>query len=373
MNILVFSWRDPSHPLAGGAEQVDHEHHKGWIKAGHNVTLFSSSFPGAKKQEDIDKVKIIRRGNQILGVHISAFFWYFFGKHEKFDLVVDEFHGLPFFTPLYVRTKKISVLQEVAREVWLKNDLHFPLNFIVGYIGYFLEPLIFIPYKNIPFIVGSESAKKELSKVGINNKKIKVIPHGVILDLPKRKIKKEKVKTVCFLGALSKDKGIEDAIKTFSILNKLENYQFWVIGKGREDYVKKLKKLCKELKIYNKTKFWGFVSQKQKFELLSRAHIMINPSFLEGFGLVNIEANACSTPVVAYNSPGLTDSIKNNISGIIVSKNTPETLAETVDEILTNTKIYKKLQLSALNWSKKFAWDKSRKSSLAFIEESVLQ
>jgi len=34
MNILVFSWRDPKHPTAGGAEQVMHEHMKGWIAAG---------------------------------------------------------------------------------------------------------------------------------------------------------------------------------------------------------------------------------------------------------------------------------------------------------------------------------------------------
>jgi len=51
MNILVFSWRGPKHPLAGGAEQVDHEHQKGWIKGGNAVTLFTSSFPEAKEEK----------------------------------------------------------------------------------------------------------------------------------------------------------------------------------------------------------------------------------------------------------------------------------------------------------------------------------
>ena len=88
MNILVFSWRDPKHPLAGGAEQVMHEHMKGWIRAGHSVTLFSSKVSDLKNEEEIDRVKIIRKGNQYLGVQIEAFLFY--RKNRKtYDLVVD--------------------------------------------------------------------------------------------------------------------------------------------------------------------------------------------------------------------------------------------------------------------------------------------
>lgn len=373
MNILVFSWRDIKHPLAGGAEQVDHEHHKGWITGQHNVTLFSSYFKGAKKTENIDGINIIRMGNQILGVHLAAFYWYFFVRHDRFDLVVDEFHGIPFFTPFYVRRPIISVLQEVAREVWLKNDLSFPMNIIIGYIGYFFEPYIFLLYKKIPFMVGSNSAKTELSRMRIPRKNIKVISHGVILDLPKNKLPKEKVKTVIFLGALAKDKGIEDAIKAFRILNDKGNFQFWIIGKGEKDYLEKLKKLCRNEGINKKTKFWGFVSQKEKFNLLSKAHIMINPSLLEGFGLVNIEANSCGIPVVAYNSPGLTDSVKDGVSGIICKENTPENLAKNVIFLMKDKEKYKNMQKNAVKWCKKFNWDSSRKLSLDLIEEMVLK
>lgn len=371
MNILVFSWRDLKHPLAGGAEQVDHEHHKGWIKAGHKVTLFSSSFPGANKKDVIDDVEIIRKGNQILGVHLNAFLWYLLNRN-KFEFVIDEFHGIPFFTPFYVKKPKLGVLQEVAREVWLKNDLHWPLNYIVGYLGYFLEPLIFMPYKNVQFMVGSKSAKDELSKIGINKDHINIIPHGVILFKPTA-IKKEKTKTIVFLGALAKDKGIEDAIKTFAILNKKSNYKFWIIGKGGLDYVSYLKNKCSEFGIDKKTKFWGFVSQKQKFSLLSKAHIMINPSLLEGFGLVNIEANSVKTPVLAYNSPGLSDSVKDGISGVIVQENSPEELAAEVEKLIKDETRYKNLQTNALKFSKEFDWNKSKKMSLALIRKIILQ
>ena len=88
MNILILSWRGPGHPYEGGAEIVTHEHAKAWIKAGHNVTLFTSSYDKAKPNENIDGVEIIRSGSQLGGVHLSAFVWYLFGKHQKFDLVV---------------------------------------------------------------------------------------------------------------------------------------------------------------------------------------------------------------------------------------------------------------------------------------------
>lgn len=381
MNILVFSWRDPRHPLAGGAEQVMHEHMKGWLTAGHKVTLFSAHFKGAPRREALGGVDIIRKGYQLLGVHIAGFFWYLFGKHEKFDLVVDQFHGIPFFTPVYVRSKKLAVLQEVAREVWLMNHLPKPFNLIIGYLGYYLEPLIFRFYKKVPFMVGSESAKKDLEEFGIPGENITVVSHGVIIEKPKNVFSKENLPTVIFLGSLARDKGIEEALRVFSILNKKDNFsakggsalgwQFWVVGKAGKIYQNYLDSLVLRLDIKDKVKFWGFVSNEKKFELLSRAHVMVNPSFREGWGLVNIEANAMGTPVVAYRSAGLVDSVKDGFSGILCKYNNPKSLAENIKQLLDDEKKYYQLCRGAISWSKKFSWKKSKKRSLTLIDHLV--
>ena len=379
MRILVFSWRDLKHPMAGGAEQVMHEHSIGWTNAGHEVTLFSSHFKGAPRKETLDGVRIIRRGYQILGVHIAGFFWYLFGKHPQFDLVVDQFHGIPFFTPFYVRVSKLAVLQEVAKEVWLMNHLPKPFNWIVGWIGYLGEPLIFLFYKKVAFMVGSDSAKEDLVDFGIPRKNITVVPHGVKFKKPKPLPAKEKEKTVIFLGALARDKGVEDAIHMFSILNRKDDpsaspgqgFQFWVVGKASRSYMEYLQKMSSDLGLRNKVKFWGFVSQKKKFELLARAYVMINPSVREGWGLVNIEANTMGTPVVAYKSPGLVDSVKDGQSGVLCKKNTPEELAKNVFELLNNEQKYQKLQKGTVSWSKNFSWGRSRKQSLSLIEKMV--
>lgn len=368
MNILVLSWRDHKHPQAGGAEQVMREHIKGWIAGGHRVTLFSSRFVGSKKYEFSDGIEIIHRGDQYIGVKFEAFkFW--LRNDLKYDLVVDQFHGIPFFTPLYVKKPKLAVLQEVAREVWFLNGFPFPLNYIIGLIGYLGEPFIFLLYKSVPFMVGSESAKNDLIKVGISKKNITIIPHGVNLSDHKINTKKEKIKTVMFLGALTKDKGIEDAIKAFTILNKRGDYRFWVVGKGSGTYVNYLKNLAESLDLNSKIKFWGFVDQDKKFDLLARANVLVNPSIREGWGLVNIEANIVGTPVIAYKSAGLVDSVKEGVSGTFCKKNTPENLASTVYKLLGDGEKYKRFVATSKTWGQSFNWDSSKSKSLRLIEK----
>jgi len=367
MNILVFSWRDPKHPNAGGAEQVMHEHMKGWVGAGHKVTLFSSRFSGSLGEESLDGIKLIHRGDQYVGVKLAAFFYYLKNKNS-FDLVVDQFHGIPFFTPLYVRKPKLAVLQEVAREVWFLSGFPWPVSWIIGVLGFITEPLVFLLYKKTPFLVGSQSAKDDLIKMGIPGVNINIIPHGVILPRSKILDQRSKIKTILFLGTLTKDKGIEDALKVFSILGNLGNYNFWVVGKGSEEYKNYLLALAKKLGIKDRVTFWGFVDESKKFQLLARAHVLINPSMREGWGLVNIEANSVATPVVAYRSPGLVDSVKDGKSGIICTENTAQDMADQVEKILGNKDKYASLQKSAISWSKKFNWQKSKKLSLELIE-----
>lgn len=370
MNILVLSWRGPNHPSAGGAEQVTFQYAKGWVKEGHNVTLFTSYYPGARIDEMVDGVKIVRHGSQVFGVHLKAFMWYVFGKHEKYDLVIDQFHGIPFFTPLYVREKKLGFIHEVTKEIWNYNPWCWPFNLIPALIGAIFEPLVFkILYKKIPFMTVSESTKKDLERWGIYEKNIIVIHNGVSI-LGNRKYNKEKRKTVIFLGALSRDKGIEDALMVFSFLiQQLPNFQFWIIGKGELGYVNSLKLQANSLKINRNVKFWGFVSDKKKYELLARSHILICPSVREGWGLTVIEAAGMGTPTVGYNVAGLRDSIIDNKSGLLTKKNNPEEMARSVFNLMRDQSRYIRMCNYAKKWSSNFSWDSSIKQTLSLLKE----
>lgn len=367
MRILMFSWRGPNHPNAGGAEISTHEHTKGWVKKGHQVSLFTAYFKGAKKEEIIDGVRIMRKGNQLFGVHVQAFKWYLFQEHPKFDLVIDQFHGIPFFAPFYVRGKKLAFIHEVAKDVWQLNEWLFPLNFFISIVGKFVEPLIFRLYKNIPFMTVSQSTKKDLIDWGIKKENVTVIHNGV--SVPKITIpNKEKTETVTFLGALAKDKGIEKALEVFKYLKKnyKQKLQFWVIGKCSSNYLDFLKRLSQQLNLES-IKFWGYVSEKKKFELLARSHLLVNTSIREGWGLVVIEAASMGVPSVAFNVPGLKDSIVNNTTGILVEGYSTSDLGNNIIKLLEDKKMYNSMCTNAVSWSKNFSWEKASSESLKLI------
>lgn len=369
MNILILSWRGPGHPNAGGAEQSTFEHAKGWVKAGHDVTLFTSGFVGGRSEETIGGIKIKRYGKQIFGVQWEAFKWYLEGNHPKFDVVVDQFHGIPFFTPLYVRAKKLGFIHEVTKEVWQLNPWPFPFNKAASILGNTFEPFIFkYLYSSIPFMTVSESTKKDLISWGIPEKNIEIVYNGINLFKSRVIFSKEKKKTLIFLGSVNKDKGIEDAIKVFSLLNeKDKNWQFWIVGKVGEKYLEQLITEAEKLGVASKIKFFGFVSDKTKYELLAKAHLLINPSIREGWGLVVIEAAYVGTPTVGYNVAGLRDSIKDGETGILCDKN-PTSCSEAILSLISDQKRYQTLVQNCLKWSKNFSWDKSIKKSLVLIE-----
>jgi len=365
MNILILNWRDIKHPLAGGAEISLMEQAKYWRKRGENVVWFSSSFPKSKAVEKIDGIKIIRKGSHYT-VHIHAFLHYMKGKFKDIDVVIDSFHFIPFFTPLYIRRKIIALINEPAGKLWFKN-----IPYLFAFIGYYSEPLFFKFYKNIQFITGSESIANELKdSYSISDKNISVVHHGFSSPSKNKIFKKEKNPTVIFASRLSEDKGIEKAIEAVAkIKAKVPSIQFWVVGKSEnEDYLKKIKKTLQKSDLHKNTTLFGFVSEKKKFELFQKAWILIHPSFKEGWGLNVIEANSVGTPAVGYNVTGLTDSIKNGITGLIAKKNESDELVYLVLKFIEDSNLRTKLSENAKKWSEKFSWEKSGKASLEIIK-----
>ncbi len=243
MNILILNWRDPKNPKSGGAEIVTLEHARAWAKGGHVVTWFTSRFKNAKKQENIeDGVTIVRRGNFIT-VYLLAPLFYLFSK-QKFDLVVDEIHGLPFFTPLFVRVPKIAFIHEVAGEIW---DYMFP--FPVNKIGKIAEPLYFRLYRNVRFWTDANSTVDDLVNKGIKRKNCVAIncpiSHPSLNMLPR----KEKTPTFIFVSRVVKMKGIEEVIRAFFyILRELKDAKLWIVGDGDRRIYPRLKRNDKYLR-----------------------------------------------------------------------------------------------------------------------------
>ncbi|MDP2638343.1 MAG: glycosyltransferase family 4 protein [Candidatus Levybacteria bacterium] len=371
MKILVFNWRDIKNPSSGGAEILTHEMEKRWVKEGHSVTHFSSFFSSAKKEELIDGVKILRRGHAdarflFWSVHFFAFIYYFKYFRNNFDIVIDEIHGLPFFTPLYIKEKKVALICELANELWF-----ILYGSLFGSIGRIIEVLyIKIFYKNTIFATISDSTKKELIKNGVEKNKIHILPMGINTQSVK-KTAKETIPSVVYIGRLSKAKGIEDAILSVNILkSKGEKIRLTVVGRGDKDYSLYLKSFCKELNIQDNVEFLGYISEKEKFETIASSHILVSPSAKEGFGLTIPEAGSMGVPSVVYNSLGLSDIVIDHKTGLICQQNTPENLADNINILLKDKILYKTLSEGARKESLRYNWDRTAEKMLTILRAS---
>ncbi len=370
MRILILNWRDIKNPEHGGAEILTHEMAKRWVAWGHAVTQFSSHFPRASKKEIIDGVRIIRRGSSMIRsfhipVHAAAFFWYRL-HYSEFDVVIDEIHGIPFFSTLYARVPVVALICEVAGDLW-NVAFSFPGNVI----GAAIEKIYFRFYSTTPFMTISQSSKDELVTMGVRERRITVLPMGVSIPKTARVFAKEKNPTLIYVGRLTRAKGIEDALITVrSLKRRFPTIRLWIVGSGEPSYLNILKVQVDQLDVSDTIQFYGFVGEREKFELLARAHILIVPSHKEGWGLTIPEAGSVGTPAVGYNVAGLRDAIVHEQTGILTSSD-PAGLGKAVTRLLDDKKLYELLSKAAEKLAKTYSWEKTARSSLRVLEEAL--
>ena len=359
MKILLINWRSIKDPLSGGAEIATLEHTKRWVNQHQaNVTWLSPSYDSKIQNEIIDGINFryigypLKRDKlwQILlsypVFYIAVLVFYFKDYRNRVDIVIDQAHGLPYLTPLYVREKIILYIHEVADSIW---DKMFP--FPISFLGKNIERLLLLFYRNQLVIAGSNSTRHDLLNMGLPEANIKVVEYGVTLPDELPNLPKEENITLVYLNRLVKMKGPERAIDIFAKFKaKHSAAKLWIIGRGDEDYIETLKLKVSELGLQEAIRFYGFVSQEEKFALLNKAHIYINTSYKEGWGLGNIEANSVGTPALAFAVGGNNDSIKNGVSGYTVD--TEEEFLAKLDLLLE-----KHTALQVREYSKLFNWD----------------
>jgi glycosyltransferase involved in cell wall biosynthesis len=361
MRIAFFNWRDIRNPLAGGAEVYVHQVMKHLVAMGHSATLFTSSFPGSPRQESIDGILHVRYGGRFL-MYPNSFTCYrehVAGRHEA---IVESVNGMPFFTPLFAHEKVVSLIHQLTRENWY-SGLPLPLAFA----GYHLENHLLGPYKGRPAIAVSDSTKSELEAMGFHD--VRVV-HGASDISPPQNAGKERRPTLIQLGRLVKSKRAEDSLLAFSsILRTVPSAQLWIVGSGPEEA--SLRELAARLGISRSITFFGRVDEEKKAYLLARAHIGLFPAVREGWGLTVNEANACSTPVIGYDVPGLRDSIRPGVNGYLVPSGDHDAMAKVASGLLNDPERLPALSSSAERFSKRFSWGKSAAMMADILERCV--
>lgn len=306
MRILVFNWKDLSHPAAGGAEVYVDSIARRWVEWGHEVTLFCARTDGQGADDVVGGVGMVRRGGRF-SVYSEARRWYRAHGVGRFDVVVDVVNTRPFLSPMYVRdVPVVALIFQVAREVW-SYEMPRP----VAVLGrYWLEPRWLRVYEQVPTLTISASSQASLEDYGL--RKITIVPVGYEMCPPAYRPEREPVPTVLFLGRLAANKRPDHALHAFRLARReVANLQMWVVGAGP------LEASLRRQFAAEPVRFFGRVSDAEKLGLLARAHAVLLTSVREGWGLVVTEAATVGTPAIGYDVAGLRDSLRAS-NGIVV-------------------------------------------------------
>jgi glycosyltransferase involved in cell wall biosynthesis len=367
MKILVMNWRDITNPRAGGAEVHINEVAKRWVKWGHEVTLFCGKYEGCKEADNIEGVEIIRKGDAYT-VYLHAmkeFLWNL--KNKGYDILIDDINGVPFFTPMYANIPKTAIMHHLVKDIFFKE---LPLQ--MALIGYIAESLIHLIYRNTPFIAVSESTKENLVKFGISKRNINVIHNGVDLG-GRRIIKKQKSPSphVVYIGRIKPYKNLNNLLHAIHMVinsKQLANVKLTIAGRG--DY-KELKNTVNNLNLNRQVELLGEINEDEKVQLYNRAWVYVATSSGEGWGLTVIEANACGTPVIAYNSPGLKDSINEKTGLLVAPYGKIENLSNAIIRVLIDEEFREKLSRNSIKWARRFSWDQTATRTAQVLKNNI--
>jgi glycosyltransferase involved in cell wall biosynthesis len=331
----------------GGAEVFTYEVAKRWAASGHEITLFTSKFPGCSNEEIVDGIKIVRAGGRFTVYGQAKKFYAKRFRREGFDIIIDEINTQPFFAQKFAQNgeKIVALVHQLAREFWF-----YETPFPVSYIGYhFLESRWLKQYVDVSTVTVSESTRLDLASLGF--KHVSVVPEGLNFEPLKVLPEKHSKPIVVFSGRLKRAKRPDHAIKAFAIVNaKIPKAELWIFGDG--PFRKTLERTAG-----SGVKFFGNSNNFERRDLLGKSWILIVPGVREGWGLNVIEANALGVPAVAYDAPGLRDSVRNQETGLLAENGNIKDLAEKTISVLSDEVLRKTLSVNALNYSKQFNWE----------------
>ena len=209
--------------------------------------------------------------------------------------------------------------------------------------------------KYCDYVVTLTRRDKELWEQGLKNIKAKIVP--IANPTPYENIENTpslEYKTVLAMGRLTYQKGFDLLLDAWAfVCKKNHDWTLKIVGSGEDEL--KLKEQAKRLDIENRVIFISATKDVQQYFRTSSFFCL--SSRFEGFGMVMIEAQSFSLPIIAFDcDAGPSDIIENEMNGFLVACNDFQELSERIiQSILMNQDQYNRFSGSAKDSSRGYA------------------
>jgi N-acetyllactosaminide 3-alpha-galactosyltransferase len=333
------------YPHTGGTEKYVKDLSTALVLAGHEVTIISTNLPADKKapaEEMMGGVKVKRlpavnlfsylpctwhfdlkltEGYDIVHVHVPSFGFAraVAGKIKQpvvmtyhCDITVSEkYFGIP--VPQWFVTAVEYLSNLYARRVVSKVDAFYNTTETYAKSSPVLKHF---PIRSIPIGIFHDKIDEMQQKLGLTPDK-------------------KKRNQILFLGRLAGNKGCDYLIKAMpQILAKFPDTKLLICGEGEEKA--HIVNLIKQFGIEKSIQFYGVITFEQLVEIYYTSLVYVFPSInrLEAFGIVQLEAMANNTAIIASDIPGPNAVMDVGRTGVLVPKQDPDAIANAVINML---------------------------------------
>jgi glycosyltransferase involved in cell wall biosynthesis len=284
---------------------------------------------------------------------------------KPIDVLVEDINKMPLHTPWWRRTGRVAGLVPHLFGVTAFEELPTPLAAAV----WLSERSIPWVYRGVPFEAISESTADDLVARGVQRDHIRVIYCGVDCDrLTPATEAREPTPLFGYLGRLKKYKRVDLAIRAFARA-AIPEARLAIAGEG--DHRGDLERLAASLDLSERVTFLGRISEEDKLHLLRRAWSLVFTSPKEGWGITNLEAAACGTMVLASNSPGIRESVRDGETGFLVPHGDLDALALAMRSVAATPDLVATLGRQARAFAETFTWTRAAAETEAHLREVV--
>jgi glycosyltransferase involved in cell wall biosynthesis len=216
------------------------------------------------------------------------------------------------------------------------------------------------------YLAVSDVTRRELTELGVRAGDI-ALAHNGLPPVPEYAPGARRPEpTLVVLSRLVPHKQIDHAIRSLPLLaEEFPDIRLRIMGDGW--WSEALRDLTVELGLTDRVTFLGYVSDRTKFEELSRAWVHVLPSVKEGWGLSIVEAGRAGTPSVAYASAGgVAEAILDGVTGLLAADE-PDLVAQ-VAALLRDPLLREDLGSKAFIRAGEFTWEAATATTIAALD-----
>jgi glycosyltransferase involved in cell wall biosynthesis len=366
VRILLVNWQDRENPQAGGAEIHLHEIFGRLAAQGHEVTLLCSGWRGCAPRTMLDGIEVHRVGTRYTFQLYARRYYQQVLARDHHDVLVEDINKVPLYTPRWGPRRVMALVPHLFGTTAFQ-EVAFPMATMVWALE---RPLVHV-YGGVPFEAISESTAADLVARGIRRERIRVIYPGIdsVTYTPDPAARAPQPLFV-YLGRLKRYKRVDLILLAFAAMRH-PTAQLVIAGTG--DHRPALERLAQSLDLGDRVRFLGFIDDSRKLALLREAWALAFTSPKEGWGITNFEAAACATPVVASDSPGLRESVRDGETGFLVPHGDVPALAAALTRIADDPSLVATLGANARRFSERFTWAEAARQTAEHLEDLVAQ